>query len=48
MSADYLAALLKAASEAHHDYEKSLGHPDENWPQWYAAWIVEHVSRSED
>lgn len=48
MTVDYLTALLKAASEAHHIHEKELGHADENWPQWYAAWIVQHASPSED
>jgi hypothetical protein len=39
-----IASLLSAASSAHHSYEQEeLGgefHPD--WPQWYAAWLLEN------
>jgi hypothetical protein len=28
--------LLTGASDAHHAYEEHLGHPDENWADWYA------------
>ena len=36
-----LTELLKAAAEAHHAYEQGTGKKDENWPAWYAKWIVE-------
>jgi hypothetical protein len=29
--------LLKRAAAAHGIHEKALGHPDPDWPQWYAA-----------
>jgi hypothetical protein len=29
--------LLRRASAAHGIHEKALGHPDPDWPQWYAA-----------
>jgi len=32
--------LLTAAAEAHHVYEKSLGHADENWATWYAGSMI--------
>ena len=35
-----LAAALRRAAEAHHEYEKSLPKPDANWPEWYAAYIA--------
>jgi catechol 2,3-dioxygenase-like lactoylglutathione lyase family enzyme len=38
-SAD-LAAALRRAAAAHGAHEKRTGHPDENWPDWYAEFIV--------
>jgi hypothetical protein len=35
-----LAQLLRKAAAAHHSFESALGHPDENWPEWYAQHIV--------
>jgi hypothetical protein len=43
-SAARLAALLREAERAHGDYEKSLGHRDEDWPDWYASYIAERLS----
>ena len=40
LTADELAGLLRAASQAHHDYVTELGRPDEDWPAWYAEWVV--------
>jgi hypothetical protein len=40
----HLTRLLKAAADAHHNYEAALGHQDANWPEWYAQWIVDHDS----
>ena len=41
-SKDELAAALKAAGAAHHDYESNAlsGEPDEHWPGWYAAYVL--------
>ncbi len=39
-----LAALLREAERAHGDYERSLGHRDDDWPDWYAAYIAERLS----
>jgi hypothetical protein len=39
-----LAALLREAERAHGEYETSLGHRDEDWPDWYAAYIAERLS----
>lgn len=35
------AALVDAAA-AHHEYEKTLGHRDDDWASWYARFLVEH------
>lgn len=45
-AADTLADRLRAAAQAHHVYEKSLGHPDADWAGWYAKWMVEHPTNS--
>ena len=38
-----LAVLLREAERAHADYEKSLGHPDDDWPDWYATYIAQRL-----
>jgi hypothetical protein len=38
-SAIDLAAALRRAAEAHHAYEEELGHPDSDWPAWYAHYL---------
>ena len=35
-----LAAALRRAAAAHGEHEKRAGGRDENWPDWYAAYIV--------
>ncbi len=35
-----LAQLLRDAAQAHHAFEATLGHPDEDWPGWYAKHIA--------
>jgi hypothetical protein len=40
-----LAELLREAERAHGAYEKQLGRRDENWPDWYAAYIAERLGR---
>ncbi|WP_413195193.1 VOC family protein [Pararobbsia alpina] len=35
-----LAGALRRAAAAHGEYEKQLGHHDDNWPDWYADYIV--------
>ena len=36
---DDLARLLREAEVAHGEFERSAGHVDANWPDWYAAYI---------
>jgi hypothetical protein len=43
MTVDRLAQLLRDAETAHGNYERSLGHSDENWPRWYAQYILEQI-----
>lgn len=40
LSKDRLAKLLEEAKNAHTEYEKELGRRDDNWPQWYANYII--------
>ncbi len=35
-----LAAALRRAASAHGEHEKQTGRHDENWPDWYADFIV--------
>jgi catechol 2,3-dioxygenase-like lactoylglutathione lyase family enzyme len=35
-----LAAALRRAAAAHGEHEKKTGKHDENWPDWYAEYIV--------
>jgi catechol 2,3-dioxygenase-like lactoylglutathione lyase family enzyme len=39
-SASDLASALRRAEAAHGEHEKRTGQRDENWPDWYAAFIV--------
>ena len=39
-----LAVLLREAERAHGEFEKSLGRRDDDWPDWYAAYIAERLS----
>ena len=43
ISREELVKLLKEAEKAHGEYEKSLGRRDDNWPEWYANWIIEKL-----
>src|SRR6202044_1854363 len=40
VSVDDLANALRRAEAAHGEHEKRTGQRDENWPEWYAAYIV--------
>lgn len=45
LTAERLAELLREAERAHAEYERELGRRDEDWPSWYARYIVEQLSR---
>jgi len=42
-----LEKLLREAEEAHGGYEQKLGHRDDNWPSWYAEFIVQKLRERE-
>jgi hypothetical protein len=44
-SAIDLAGALRRAAEAHGRHEKEIGHPDPDWPDWYALYMVDEQSR---
>ena len=43
LTADELARLLREAERAHAEYERQLGSRDEDWPAWYADYIVRRL-----
>ena len=46
-SANDLASAFRRAEVAHGEHEKRTGKRDENWPDWYAAYIVAEQSGQE-
>lgn len=40
MTQEELAALLRAAEKAHGQYERTLGRRDDDWPTWYAGYML--------
>jgi hypothetical protein len=44
LTVEELADLLRAAERAHGEYEQELGHADEDWPTWYAQFIVDKLA----
>jgi len=46
-TANDLASAFRRAEHAHGAYEAGLGDRDENWPDWYAAYMVAEQSGAE-
>jgi len=46
-SAGDLASALRRAEAAHGEHEKRLGKRDDNWPDWYAAYMKAEQSGEE-
>ena len=44
LSAERLTELLRDAERAHGAFEKELGRRDEEWPAWYAQYILDRLS----
>ncbi len=44
LTAEDLALLLREAEGAHGEYERELGSRDEDWPAWYAAYILDRLA----
>jgi len=42
-----LASSVRRAAAAHGEHEKRIGQHDENWPEWYAAYMVAEASGAE-
>jgi catechol 2,3-dioxygenase-like lactoylglutathione lyase family enzyme len=42
-----LAAAFRRAAAAHGEHEKRIGQADENWPDWYAAYMVAEQAGTE-
>ena len=40
---EQLAQLLREAETAHAEYERELGQRDEDWPAWYAGYILDNL-----
>jgi hypothetical protein len=43
LTADELTRLLREAERAHAEYEKELGRRDEDWPAWYADYVIRRL-----
>ena len=46
-STEDLAAALRRAAVAHGEHEKRTGEADENWPDWYAEFMVREQAGAE-
>jgi catechol 2,3-dioxygenase-like lactoylglutathione lyase family enzyme len=46
-SADDLSQALRRAERAHGEHEKRIGKGDENWPDWYAGYMVSEQAGTE-
>jgi catechol 2,3-dioxygenase-like lactoylglutathione lyase family enzyme len=42
-----LASALRRAAAAHGEHEKCIGQTDENWPDWYAEYVVAEQAGTE-
>jgi catechol 2,3-dioxygenase-like lactoylglutathione lyase family enzyme len=42
-----LASAFRRAEKAHGEHEKRIGQRDENWPDWYAAYMVAEQAGTE-
>ncbi len=47
LTQEQLAALLRQAERAHGEYEAQLGRRDDDWPDWYAAFILAQLQREQ-
>src|SRR4051794_4646189 len=46
-SANDLASALRRAAAAHGEHEKRTGQADENWPDWYAEYMIAEQAGAE-
>jgi hypothetical protein len=45
ITVEQLVLELREAESAHGAYERELGHADEDWPTWYATFIVARLDQ---
>lgn len=45
LTREQLAQLLREAESAHAEYERELGQRDEDWPAWYAGYILDKLQQ---
>jgi len=38
-----LEELLRQTKEAHAEYERDIGSTDEDWPAWYAEYMIDKM-----
>jgi hypothetical protein len=43
VTSEELAHLLREAESAHGEYERELGRRDDDWPAWYADYILRRL-----
>lgn len=48
LTKEELARLLVEAEKAHGAYEKTLGRRDDDWPSWYAEYILDRLRGREE
>ena len=48
VTVDELASLLRDAEKAHAQYEASLGHADDDWPSWYAKYVLDRLEKDDE
>ena len=46
-SENELASAFRRAASAHGEHEKRIGRPDENWPDWYAKYMMAEQAGTE-
>jgi catechol 2,3-dioxygenase-like lactoylglutathione lyase family enzyme len=43
-----LAEALRRAAAAHGKHEEDIGHPDADWPDWYAQYMADDSARTDE
>jgi hypothetical protein len=44
LTREELAALLQETERAHGEFERELGERDQDWPTWYAGYILDRLN----
>lgn len=47
VTVEELADLLRQAEAAHAKYEQTLGKHDDDWPAWYAKYVLDALEGAE-